>query len=77
MKTERDYIVEYRKAGRGQRTSKVRTARITAANGKAAKAAVQQHPAMKGMKILNLSWKKPAKQTARRSKTRKPGKVRK
>ena len=55
MKTERTYLVEYRRSGRGNREAAVKTLKLSAMNGKDATAAAKNHPKLKGMKIISVN----------------------
>lgn len=52
MREERTYTIEFRKSGRGNRTSPIQKAMINAMTGQAALELAKKHKALKGMKIL-------------------------
>jgi len=54
MRGERTYLVEFRKAGRGNRQSKVRLAKLTAMSVSQATELAKAAPELTGMKILSV-----------------------
>lgn len=72
MRSERTYLVEYRRSGRGHRDDPIKTLKLQAMTGKEATAAAKAHPKLTGKKILSVNvdpkyWEKLTKQEAKKA----------